>query len=267
MAVSYLWQTIVFLSSVKQARKAAVPLLSLALLASGLNPSAAHQPVLLGNDAAQTAVSPVLVEGSISFAVTANFNRAGQSRHFRFALRAGEQLKLEYLILDRRPENRLKSGQLPAVTITSPSGKKTSMRINERTKFYEPYGKQNYLFLSRINELGEAGIYTVTMRSKARASALVAVGSREIRGEVMAVGSSSETCPVRIENELEVTDSRARQLIGLSERAGELCASLNGWGFRVFHRDGEEFAVTKDYRPNRISIKVVSGKITEVLVG
>jgi len=240
---------------------------ALALLASSAIPAAAHQPVSLNAQSARIDTSLVLIEGSISFAVTANFTKSGERSYFRFALREEEALKLEYLILDRRPENALKNSQLPVVTITSPSGKKSNLKINERTKFYEPYGKQNYLFLSRANRAGESGIYTVEMRSRARASALVAVGSKEVRGEVMQISDLASSCPKKISEEMEISEKRANQLIGLSERAGEICSLLNGWGYRVVQRDGEDFAVTRDYRSNRINVKVKAEKIFEVTVG
>lgn len=259
-------QTIVSQSSVKQAPFRAL-LLALALVASSALPANAHQPVFLGAESGRIETSQILVEGSISFAVTGNFTKSGERKHFRFALRDGEALKLEYLILDRRPENRLKNSQLPVVTVTSPSGKKFDLKIKERTKFYEPYGRQNYLFLSRVNRAGESGTYTVTMRSRAKSSALVAVGRKEVRGEVLQIGTSSTTCPEKISNEVEVTQKRASQLIGMSERAGEICATLNGWGYRVVQRDGEDFAVTLDYRSDRVNVKVKSDKIFEVTVG
>jgi hypothetical protein len=259
-------QIIVSRSSVKQAPFKAL-FLALVFIASSAIPAKAHQPVFLNSESARIDASPVLVEGSISFAVTANFAKSGERRYFRFALREGDALKLEYLILDRRPENTLKNSQLPVVTITSPSGKKLSLTINERTKFYEPYGKQNYLFLSRANLAGESGIYSVMMRSRAKALALVAVGSREVRGEVMQISDVAASCPKKISDEVEISEKRANQLIGLSERAGEICALLNGWGYRVVQRDGEDFPVTLDYRSNRINVKVRSEKIFEVTVG
>ncbi|MEY3318832.1 MAG: hypothetical protein RL540_1204 [Actinomycetota bacterium] len=250
----------------KRARSKALAL-TLALTASVSSPASAHQPVFLGAQSAKISNSPVLVEGLISFAVTANFTKAGQVRNFRFALRDGEPLKLEYLILDRKPENQLKTAQLPSVTITSPSGKKSTMKINERTKFYEPFGRQNYLFLSRLSANGEAGIYTITLRSRTKSAALVAVGSREVRGEVMEIGSTKGTCPEKIKDEIEVSNTRASQLIGLSERASELCAEINDWGYRVVQRDGEDFAVTMDYRSNRINVKIKDDEVIEVTVG
>lgn len=236
-------------------------------MASSAIPATAHQPVVLNAESKRIDTSPILIEGSISFAVTANFAKSGERKYFRFALREGEALKLEYLILDRRPENLLKNSQLPVVTITSPSGKNLNLKINERTKFYEPYGKQNYLFLSRASSAGESGIYTVMMRSRAKASALVAVGSKEVRGEVMQISSVASSCPKKIADEIEVSEKRANQLVGLSERAGEICALLNGWGYRVVQRDGEDFPVTLDYRSNRINVKVKAEKIFEVTVG
>lgn len=242
-------------------------LIGLALVASLITPAQAHQPVLLTATAKQAKASPILVDGQISFAVTANFTKASQTRYFRFALRDGERLKLEYLILDRKPENQISSAKLPQVSVSTPRGKRVALTINERTKFFEPYGKENYLFLSRINQAGESGIYTVKIQARVKSSILIAVGSQEVRGDVLAIGSISGTCPTFIKNENEVTQSRADQLIGLSERAGELCAEVNGWGYRVVQRDGEDFAVTMDYRSNRINVKVRDGKIFEVTVG
>ena len=242
-------------------------IIGLALTASLIAPAAAHQPVLLDKQSRQSRTSPVLVEGSISFAVTASFKKGSQNKYFRFALNEGERLKLEYLILDRKPENQIKKANLPLVTIESPSGKLLTLKPNERTRFFEPYGKQNYLFLSRVNQEGESGIYTVKIRSQVKSSILIAVGSEEIRGDVLPIGPSRGTCPSFIKNEEEVTQSRADQLLGLSERAGELCALVNGWGYRVIQRDGEDFPVTMDYRSNRVNVKVRDGKIFEITVG
>lgn len=253
-------------SSVKQALYKAL-FLAFALVANSAISASAHQPVILNAESARIVTSPILIEGSISFAVTANFAKSGERRYFRFALREGEALKLEYLILDRRPENALKNSQLPVVTITSPNGNKSELKINERTKFYEPYGKQNYLFLSRANSTGESGIYTVMMHSRAKASVLVAVGSKEVRGEVMQISNVANSCPRKITDEVEISEKRSNQLVGLSERAGEVCALLNGWGYRVVQRDGEDFPVTLDYRSNRINVKVKAEKIFEVTVG
>ncbi|NDA39028.1 MAG: hypothetical protein EBX86_02910 [Actinobacteria bacterium] len=70
-----------------------------------------------------------------------------------------------------------------------------------------------------------------------------------------------------MKDESEISVKRATQLVGLSERASELCAEINGWGYRVVQRDGEDFAVTMDYRSNRINVKIKDDEVIEVTVG
>ncbi len=230
-------------------------------------PALAHQPVSLGASDEKLAGSQLLVDGTISWAVYADLTRAGQTRHIRFALKKGERLKAEYLILDRKPENSLRDDQLPTVSIKSPSGKIIRLAINERTDFYEPFSGTNYLFLSRLDRAGESGIYSVTIRAKRASSVVVAIGSREIRGEVLSVGKSAGTCPRRLAEGVEIPMALARQLIGMSERAAEVCALANAWGLRVAKRDGEDFPLTMDYRFDRINVTVESGKIIDISVG
>ena len=64
-----------------------------------------------------------------------------------------------------------------------------------------------------------------------------------------------------------ITDARAALLIGLSEADSERCATELGWGWRVGERDGEAFALTADYSPSRVTVTVVAGIVTAVVVG
>jgi len=89
------------------------------------------------------------------------------------------------LIVDKKPENALKSSQLPSVVITGPDGFKATMKINERTKFYEPYGGTNYFYLARYSGVAKAGIYNFVITSKAKAGITLGVGEKEIYGEVV----------------------------------------------------------------------------------
>ena len=79
----------------------------------------------------------------------------------------------------------LKNSQLPQLVITSPSGKKIVMKYTERTEFYEPYGRTMYLYLSRISEVAETGVYSFVATSRAKAEITIAVGEKEIPGEVL----------------------------------------------------------------------------------
>jgi Cytochrome b5-like Heme/Steroid binding domain len=155
-----------------------------ALLSFSLVPASAHQPVALLNSDTTAARGPLLVDGTVSFAVTASFNKKGERKGFRANFAAGDSVQVQYLIIDRSPENKLKNNQLPTVVVTSPSGKRLTLPINERTKFFEPYGGTNYLYLSRISAVAESGIYSFLITSRAKSAITVAVGDREVPGTV-----------------------------------------------------------------------------------
>lgn len=248
-------------------RNSFVVLLALGLLVGASAPSRAHYPVSLSASHNKAATSPILLDGTISFAVYASFTRAKEERFLRFALKKGEELNLEYLILDQSPTNKLKNSQLPTVVLTSPSGKRINLSIKERTPFYEPFGKKNYFYLARINQSAESGIYTVRATAKRASSIVVAIGRTETRGEVLNVGAIKGECPSTIAKEDSISESRSAQLRGMTERAAEICAAANAWLYRVGERDGDRLAVTMDYRSNRVTVSVQSGIISEVTVG
>ena len=145
----------------------------------------AHQPVELLSTDTTAAKGPLLLDGTVSFAVRASFSKAGEKKAFRADFKAGDALAVQYLIVDKKPENTLKNTLLPQLVVTSPSGKSLTLKFTERTKFYEPYGKTNYLYLSRYSATSEAGTYSFTLTSRAKASVTIAVGEREVPGEVI----------------------------------------------------------------------------------
>jgi cytochrome b involved in lipid metabolism len=164
-------------------KRAIVALLVLTFLGSAS--AHAHQPVELLNSDTTAAKGPLLVDGTVSFAVRASFTKAGEKKAFRADLKVGDPLAVQYLIVDKKPENTLKNTLLPQLVITSPSGKSVTLKFTERTKFFEPYGKTNYLYLSRYNATAEAGTYSFTLTARAKSSVTIAVGEREVPGEVI----------------------------------------------------------------------------------
>ena len=103
-------------------RRIAIALLT-ATLALSATAASAHQPVVLLDTDTTADAGPLLVDGTISFAVRAAFTKAGQKKAFRAALKSGDQLAVQYLIVDQKPENRLKNSQLPLLVITSQIGR------------------------------------------------------------------------------------------------------------------------------------------------
>ena len=157
----------------------------LAFMVIGSGSAHAHQPVVLLDSDTTAAKGPLLVDGTVSFAIRAAFTKSGQTKAFRAQFKSGDQLSVQYLIVDKKPENALRTSSLPSLVITPPTGSPITIKFNERTKFFEPYGRVNYLYLARYSALAQAGIYNFTVKSKSKAAITVAVGDKEIFGEVL----------------------------------------------------------------------------------
>jgi len=164
-------------------RKVLITVLVLSFMAG--TSAHAHQPVNLLATDTTAAKGPLLVDGTISFAVRAAFSKAGEKKGFRAAFAEGDGLSVEYLIVDKKPENTLRPTQLPTLVMTSPKGRSLTLKFTERTKFFEPYGGVNYFYLARYQAVAEAGEYSFLMTAKKKASITVAVGVKEIPGEVL----------------------------------------------------------------------------------
>jgi hypothetical protein len=146
--------------------------------------ASAHQPVSLLPSDTSAVKGPLLVDGTVSFAIRASFSKAKEKRGFRANLKSGDSLEIQYLIVDRKPESTLRASRLPSLVVTSPTGKRFTMKLNERTKFFEPYGGTNYLYLGRYSAAAEAGTYSFLLTSRTRSAVTIAVGDREVPGEV-----------------------------------------------------------------------------------
>ena len=234
----------------------------LSLINSGL--AFAHQPVELGSKNTRADQGPILVDGTISFALRAEFTKANQERGFRASLKQGELLNFEYLIIDKAPENKMALNKLPTVTITAPDGAKSIVKFTERTKFYEPYGRTNYLYLARFSSTALDGIYNFSIKSKAKASITVSTGSKETFGQVF----QPSICPtIEGQQTPTVSNAQAATLIGMKKDAAASCAAKLVWGYRVSQEDGQIFALTKDYRLDRVTVVIKKGIVTESVVG
>jgi hypothetical protein len=64
-----------------------------------------------------------------------------------------------------------------------------------------------------------------------------------------------------------ISQLRANALIGMSESNAKQCADSLNWSFRVGQRDSEMFAMTRDYRLDRVTVIVMLGVVTRVDVG
>jgi len=164
-------------------RKLLAMVVALCVVGSGV--AVAHQPVVLMETDTTAAKGPLLVDGTVSFAIRASFTKAGQKKAFRAQFKDGDALSVQYLIVDAKPENGLRMTALPSVVITGPKGTKpVTIKLNERTKFYEPYGGTNYLYLGRYSAPAVAGVYNFVITARGKAAITIGVGEKEIPGEV-----------------------------------------------------------------------------------
>ena len=155
-----------------------------ALIGTGV--ASAHQPVFLMDTDTTAAKGPLLVDGTVSFAIRAAFTKSGQKKAFRAQFQDGDQISVQYLIVDAKPESALRTTALPTLVITGPKGTKpVTMKLNERTKFFEPFGRTNYLYLGRYSGTAVAGVYSFVITARGKAAITVGVGDKEVPGEVV----------------------------------------------------------------------------------
>ena len=159
--------------------------LVIAFVVMGSGVAVAHQPVVLLNSDTTAAKGPLLVDGTVSFAVRASFSKAGEKKAFRAQFKEGDALEIQYLIIDKKPENALKMSQLPTLVVTGPGGFRLTMKLNERTKFFETFTQTTYLYLGRYSGMAKAGIYSFVLTARGKSSITLGVGSQEIPGEVV----------------------------------------------------------------------------------
>ena len=234
------------------------------ILLTPLTAATAHQPVTITSSNTSPKAGPILVDGTISFALRVSFTKANQERGFRASLKEGDLLNFEYLIIDKAPENKLAVSKLPVVSITSPDGKKRVVKFTERSKFYEPYGRTNYLFLSRFSETAIEGIYEFSIKSKGKADITVSTGSKEIRGEIY----QPATCPVIEQQPLPViTNAQAATLVGMKKNIAISCVESLSGTYRIAQEDGQDFALTKDFRVDRVNLYLGNGQVIKATVG
>jgi hypothetical protein len=198
-------------------KKLLISALITTMSALAISPASAHQPVVLLDTDTTAENGPLLVDGTISFAIRASFSKSGQKKAFRAAFKEGDQLDVQYLIVDKKPENTLKNTLLPQLVITSPTGKKTTIKFTERTKFYEPWGRTNYLYLARISIPAEAGIYSFVATSRAKSAITIAVGEKEVTGEVLRGPAPAPTPAATVSPTPEVTTASAYTMAKVKE--------------------------------------------------
>ena len=160
-------------------------LLFIAVVMLGLLPASlasAHDPIILTSEQQTPADGPLLVDGTISFALYGSLDAGGDTRGFRVQFKEGDPLYISILIPDLSPENTLDDVSLPFVNVEDPNGTIEKLAITEKVPFPEPFSGTNYVRLTEFRGTAIGGIYSVTVTGDSPARFTVSVGEIEMFG-------------------------------------------------------------------------------------
>ena len=144
--------------------------------------ASAHDPIILTSGQQTPADGPLLVDGTISFALYGSLDTGGDTRGFRVQFKEGDPLSISILIPDLSPENTLDDVSLPFVNVEDPNGTTVKLSITEKVPFPEPFSGTNYVRLTEFRGTAIGGIYSVTVTGDSPARFTVSVGEKEMFG-------------------------------------------------------------------------------------
>ena len=125
-----------------------------------------------------------------------------------------------------------------------------------------------YTFIAAEDEYGYAGRYTVSALPDEYmqvADAVNEVPMTEVPVPDTAVATPS--VDPAVDPDMSVAQDVADTVLGMSEAEATKAAEAKGLTVRVGSRDGEDFALTMDYRTDRVTLTVVAGIVTAAVVG
>ena len=142
----------------------------------------AHQPVMLDDKDEWPELGPELVDGTVSFAVYGVIDKPGATRGVAFNLKQGDQLFVQLLIPSLEPEM---SRTLPTITVLDPDGVPTDPLSTLGDAFLEPFSRTSYRYVAEVSTPAvKTGSYGVVITNSVPGRFTVAIGNREVGGEV-----------------------------------------------------------------------------------
>ena len=125
-----------------------------------------------------------------------------------------------------------------------------------------------YTFIAAEDEYGYAGRYTVSALPDEYMQVSDAVN--EVPMTEVPVPDTAVAMPSvdpAVDPDMSVAQDVADTVLGMSEAEATQTAEAKGLTVRVGSRDGEDFALTMDYRTDRVTLTVVAGIVTAVTPG
>jgi hypothetical protein len=158
-----------------------LPFVLLAAVAAVAVPAAvsAHDPIILTAEQTSPAAGPLLLDGTVSFAVYGTLLMPNDHRGFRARFRAGDTLTLTLLIPDLEPERSLVPEQWPALIVTAPGGQPRIVLPGAVSRFTESFTGTKYVQYLSLTEPAVAGDYGFVVQGPTPARFTVAIGVTE----------------------------------------------------------------------------------------
>ena len=150
-----------------------------AVLLVGGGTASAHDPIILTPEQLAPADGPLLVDGTVSFAMYGTVNGEGDTRAFRVRHAAGETFNLSALVPNLPPEQEMPVEQYPVITVVTPTGERIDLQPGEVSIFDEPFTKTSYRRYLDWSTTAVTGDYGVIVTGVSPARFTVSTGVKE----------------------------------------------------------------------------------------
>jgi hypothetical protein len=129
-----------------------------------------------------------------------------------------------------------------------------------------------YTFIAAADEYGYVGRYTVSALPDEYmqvTDAVDAVPATDVPvpDTAVALPSVDPAVDPTVAPDMSVAQEVADSVVGMSEAEATKTAEAKGLTVRVGSRDGEDFALTMDYRTDRVTLTVIADKVTAATPG
>lgn len=148
-------------------------------LALGVGTAAAHDPVILTPEQSTPDEGPLLLDGTVSFALYGTVNGEGDTRAFRVRYAQGDTFNLSALVPNLQPEQALPVDQYPRIAVVTPTGERIDLAPGEVSTFDEPFTKTSYRRYLEWSTTAVAGDYGVIVTGVVPARFTVSTGVKE----------------------------------------------------------------------------------------
>ena len=139
----------------------------------------AHDPIIFTDTQTTPEAGPLLLDGTVSFALYGTLMSPGDTRGVRVRMKAGDTLIMSLLVPALEPEKSLDAASLPTLTIAAPDGSTRTVPPGDSVTFDEPFTSTKYVRYIQLSEPAQAGDYGVTVSGAVPARFTLSVGTTE----------------------------------------------------------------------------------------